>query len=257
MRRTKLNRIAGWVIATNLSCISGCTTSTTTISAVGINNGNRGRERVLPVRSTLLSGYAEPEEPRYGAYSYILLKPTSETDPRMLALIGAWIKWPTALETQVYESPDRLNLTLLPLRQEPKIESSTDAAKLYLQQYDRARAEALLFDLHLSDSGPYIVTSTEPLSMASAPAPCAVLDLSNAKLESMAPWVRYFQAVSSEPEQWAKHGAMLMALKLHDRLAGMGEVLAATLAVTTDGTRLLKAFEPAAATHATKTGVVP
>ncbi len=179
----------------------------------------------------------------YGAYSYLLMPRAPRTDERYVALLTAYLGLPSDRPASAGEqvtSLARRNITYVPVNQEPQQEVTQ--VTWLIENYDVARAAAILHSQGLNDIGPYIVTYSAPLSPEQSQVDVAVLDLSSVPRESMLAWLDYFVRVSQEPDDWGHRGAELMLLRLHDMMANLQPPLEVTIKAIQPIGKIVKAF---------------
>src|SRR5262245_9143901 len=183
-------------------------------------------------RQTLAQG--DIEEKGYGAYSYVLFSREPDGNPRYRALVDAWAS--IARDARASAST---NVTYLPTLRHPAPEEARKVDWL-VSNYDTSRAANLAFKHHLLGEGPFILTSTTPVTFTDGSEPVSVLDLSSATAQSMHGWMSYFIHASEGPNDWRRNGATSLVLRLHDELLAAGEAATWAVDALPNGTKVLR-----------------
>jgi hypothetical protein len=167
------------------------------------------------VRDTLPRG--DTERQGYGAYSYILFR-RQPWDTRGQVLMRAYLRHPQVVN-EISLNIEERNITYVPVDREPPLDTPDDA-NWFAEHYDVTRAETMLKSQELDGPGPYVVTSTRPLTGVTQPAAGAsILDLSEVTNDEVALWIEHFVSVSDHPGTWLPTGADQLALRVHESLA--------------------------------------
>jgi hypothetical protein len=100
----------------------------------------------------------------------------------------------------------------------------------------------MLKSQELDGPGPYIVTSTRPLTGVTQPAAGAsILDLSEVSNDEVALWIEHFLDLSDHPDTWLPSGADQLALRVHDSLAaGDGGINPSVVENLSKGRKILR-----------------
>lgn len=185
--------------------------------------GEDARPARIVGREFLLSGHYEKEG--YGLYSYLLLgtPPTYATRERYIQTLEAYLRFSKAQELGQHVPTTQLNITYVPVYQEPK---PLSAELLIDQKYDYARAQALLakFPNESHGQGPYFVSTLTPLSaLTVAYNHYLFQDLSSVPPALISLWVQEFVEQSAQREFWRERKGPQIALKLRTDIARLAE----------------------------------
>jgi hypothetical protein len=168
----------------------------------------------------------------YGLYSYLLLgaQPSGdESRRRFISAIEAW--WslaPDLVQLDRYLDKKQLNAFLLPVLTRP---STAVSAAALLDQYDYARAKALLRTTGRSGNyGLYFVSSLKPLSER-AEGPYLVQDLSSIPPSLVVAWTKEFLNQSAQERFWEERTLPMLGLRMRTTVrvlaGGLGEIASA------------------------------
>jgi hypothetical protein len=183
----------------------------------------------ITVRSFLVG--KEEEKDGYGLYSYLLFgtPPSELVRNRYLEAIRAYLtEIQDVKSVQEYIPPQRLNITYLPLTQEPT--SANPTPEWVLDSYNYPRAEALLLKVPdgLHPGGPYIISTLTPLSKADIVFnDYLYLDLSAVPPGVILPWIKEFMVQASQQRFWEKRDYEQWVLKLRTAIEDMAVALPA------------------------------
>jgi hypothetical protein len=200
-----------------------CSVQVTVIEAErGGGEPATSEEARVTARAFLAKG--QKETAGYGLYSYLLLgsPPTEATRPRYLKTIQAYLSLiQPVTDLRDYVATSKLNVTYLPVKVQAP---DPPTAEWLLANYDFARARILLNLLSPSyQTGPYIVSTLVPLSIASAmPAQYLFQDLSLVPVEPqdlLSWWVRAFLNQAAQQRFWQPQTGELLALKLRTMIS--------------------------------------
>ncbi len=118
----------------------------------------------------------ESEAAGYGAYGYILFS-EAPSDPRSQVILQGYQTY-ISRGDDPQRDPSMANITYLLVDHEPP--SGVPDVAWLVAHYDVGRAKTLLRSQQLAGRGPFLMTSTSPLSATSEPAPrSSIIDLEN------------------------------------------------------------------------------
>jgi hypothetical protein len=167
----------------------------------------------------LVPGVSEPGG--YSLYSYLLLgsRPDKSTQGKYLRTIEALLQYVYAAnDLENYFQRSELNLTAIPVIGKPP---ANVTANWVLANYDFVRARALLARLTgTKTDGPYIVSTTEPLTKSVSP--YLFEDLSVVPDEPpqlLSWWIREFVNQSAQRTAWDGAKLELFALRIRTTIA--------------------------------------
>jgi hypothetical protein len=170
------------------------------------------------------------EAPGYGAYSYLLIPLDPKSDERYLAVLEAYAALPPnknlGPDDEIVARAER-NLTHVPVKAVDPIENMT--GEWLVEQYDVARAAAILHVQGLVERGPYLVTSRQPLSLERSKVELSIVDLSSAPKEDMKLWLANFVRVASSRNEWSRSTAEALLLKLNALMTQLDRTLRLTV----------------------------
>ncbi|HYQ05192.1 MAG TPA: hypothetical protein VER96_41240 [Polyangiaceae bacterium] len=180
----------------------------------------------------------EFEAGNYGAYSYVLLRSTS--DDRVTPLVRAFLEHIPDSGRATPSGND--NITYFPVLAVPPPSEVMNVA-WHVQNYDVGRAVTILRGQGLDGRGPYLITSKRPLSGSLEIEPnLSILDLSDATPESAPLWLVHFIRVTEHPEDWLSNGTDTAALKVHDSFAAAAGATKSVVESLSAGRKLLRAL---------------
>jgi len=200
---------------------------------------------LLSGRGLLPARQAEPAG--YGLYSYLLFDSSPRDDAerrRYLKAIEAQLRLlPAVTELERYQRRSRLNLVLLPVREEVELPIDPDgdvaqAAQRALRVYDYARAKVLLERFGRDDlpGGPYIVSHLPGAEDAASAR--LFLDLSRVEPDLVSDWTRTFCWLAAQERPWSEAALQRLALTVRNAIAvaarqlpALGEALLPEIAV--------------------------
>ena len=143
-----------------------------------------------------------PEHGGFGMYSYLLFRylPTDSSRARYLAALEAYIELVDPIDRVLdYRTREETNITYLPVRSKPRVETP----EALLKNYNYARSRVILDTLRTSDTsgaGPYIVSYREPLTNAVEPPEYLFQDLTPAPEHLVRLWVKEFLQQVKKPD---------------------------------------------------------
>jgi hypothetical protein len=179
----------------------------------------------------------ESEAPGYGAYGYILF-PEAPSDPRSQVILQGYQTY-ISRGDDPQRDPSMANITYLLVDHEPP--SGVPDVAWLVAHYDVERAKTLLRSQHLAGRGPFLVTSTSPLTAASEPAPrSAVIDLENLAAGTTRLWVDRYLWVCDRPETWLNSGADLITLQVDQALLAVDAGADNVIKALADGRKILE-----------------
>jgi len=180
------------------------------------------------------------EEPRgYAALSYLLLPspPVAAERERSLRVIAAWLRQlPPTSEMEQYVERNELTLFLLPLREVPplKLDSSGGAdsqayraaAQTLLENYDHARAQALLARMGLAAAGPGPWLVTRQAAPPGSPPPALLVeDFGAVDASIVDAWMRWSLSLVSQPREGSAEALGRVAMTLRNVIAHVARSL--------------------------------
>ncbi len=177
-------------------------------------------------RAFLLKG--EPEEARYGLYSYLLF--AEQPKPATMALYAATLDAYLNVSDVSYFVEEgipreELNIFYLPLCEQMPDEPT---ASMLLENYDYARARIVLRVIENADrSGPYIISYTAPLTAATQVDPRRLLvqDLSAVPADLAFLWIKEFISQTRQRQYWDTNAVRRFMLNLRTGIAVFAEAL--------------------------------
>jgi hypothetical protein len=179
----------------------------------------------------------ESEAPGYGAYSYILF-PEAPNDPRAQVILQAYQKYINHGDDS-QRDPSTANITYLLVDREPP-SRGPDVAWL-AAHYDVERAKTLLRGQQLAGRGPFLVTSTSPLTATSEPAlRSSIIDLENLATGTTRLWVDRYLWVCDRPETWLNSGADQITLQVAQALLAVDAGADNVIKGLSDGRKILE-----------------
>jgi hypothetical protein len=193
------------------------------------------RSGLEPTRAYLIAN--RPEDAGYGLYSYLIIgQPPAnyEQEARCLAAIKAYLSIPTVQQSSAYAPRWQLNLTYVPVTQQPPFDvggvspghvadaSSLDrAASWILQNYDYARALHLLQVIRSQQfSGPYLVSYRRPLtSELMVKSEFLFQDMSRVEPPIVPMWTTEFLRLGAQERYWERESLRDWSNSLRNTLA--------------------------------------
>jgi carboxypeptidase family protein len=183
----------------------------------------------VTVRSFLVG--KDVEKDGYALYSYLLFgtPPSELIRNRYQEAIKAYLgEIQEVKRVQEYIPPQRLNVTYLPLTQEPT--GANPTPDWVLDSYNYARSEALLLKVPggLHPGGPYIISTLTPLSKLDLLIDDYLyLDLSTVPPGVILPWIKEFMVQASQQRFWEKRDYEQWVLKLRTAIEDLAVALPA------------------------------
>lgn len=180
------------------------------------------------------------EEPRgYAALSYLLLPspPAAAERERSLRVIAAWLRQlPPTSEMEQYVERNELTLFLLPLRDVPPLKLDAPggadpqayraAAQTLLENYDHARAQALLARMGLTSAGAGPLLVTRQAAPPGSPPPALLVEDFGAVDGSIVDaWMRWSLSLVSQPREGSAEALGRVALTLRNVIAHVARSL--------------------------------
>lgn len=206
-------------------------------TGVSVDVGQAARTDVLlgvghesPVQVTAagprLTGrdYLVSDEDRgYGLYSYLLFgsRPTPAAQDRYIQTLRAYLSLEEIKDLQRHRTPAGLNITYLPVTKWPDPNPSAEAI---LAIYDYSRAKDLLARAtgEILLGGPYIISTSKPLSQLSAkPDQCLYQNLSAVDPNLVTLWIDEFQKQAGQVQFWKPPLVPHFALMLRSQVAAL------------------------------------
>lgn len=178
---------------------------------------------LVSAKRHLLPGEAEASG--YGLYSYLLLPapPRNEDErQRYLKTLEAylWVLQDVDDYLARHLPPAQLNATYIPLKAQPaRADTGPQLAAAVLAVYDYAAANVLLQKAGADPrGGPYLVSTLEPLSRATAAARLQE-DLTGVTPELAWDWIRHFTFLAAQQRSWSDAALRRFALNLRNVIA--------------------------------------
>lgn len=180
------------------------------------------------------------EEPRgYAALSYLLLPspPAAAERERCLRVIAAWLRQlPPTSEMEQYVERNELTLFLLPLRDVPPLkldgpagadpQALRAAAQALLENYDHARAQALLARMGLAAAGPGPWLVTRQAAPPGSPPPALLVeDFGAVDASIVEGWMRWSLSLVSQPREGSAEALGRVAMTLRNVIAHVARSL--------------------------------
>jgi hypothetical protein len=161
------------------------------------------------------------ESKGYGLYSYMLLgaPPNDSNRERYKKFVQAYLDRIIKLkELESQFRPSQLNITYLPVDEEPSDDFTTDWV---LDHFDYARARFLLASIPgVHGDGPFIISSYHALQgPSSLTTPYIFEDLSSVPPDVVEFWVQQFKSQTAQERSWDKETVSSVALKLRTAIA--------------------------------------
>lgn len=232
---------AGWTVPTELGTYSLRVTTDgkeACVARVMVRPPGHTRGWGTEPGKALLLGNT-PEGEGYGLYTYLLFAgpPVQATRERYLAALTGYTSAFIALsdlEATFSDEKRSLNAFYLPVAKQP----ADDSIAALLDAYDFARARRLLSTIDPSlRSGPYLISSTRPLSVSAAVSPLIQQDLSPVPPSLVPAWIQAF--ASQVAQQVLERRVFQASLVLRVRTV-LSVIAGSTPAVATSLSELVK-----------------
>lgn len=194
--------------------------------------------RGLALDGQIMTG--EAAQPRYGAYSYILMKKAPRQDRRAWRLIREWHRLPY-LTADV--ASKKQNITLLPVQSVPP--STDPKVPWHLDNYDLDWSLGLLDRLKIKGHGPFIVTAIKPAQRLRLRDNIAIIDFSDVHPDNVDAWFKHFKRCIEEPRSWRANDLTELLLQLHDRFTHIGTSVQPVIIAAEYGRRIIRVVSPA------------
>jgi hypothetical protein len=208
--------------------IPGILTTTAQTTAQWIHTQSAGRTPLA---------HDESEATGYGAYGYILF-PEAPNDPRAQVILQGYQTY-ISRGDDPQRDPSMANITYLLVDHEPP--SRVPDVAWLVAHYDVERARTLLRSQQLAGGGPFLVTSTSPLTATSEPAPrSAIIDLENLAAGTTRLWVDRYLWVCDRPETWLNSGADVITLQVDQALLAVDAGADNVIKTLSDGRKILE-----------------
>jgi hypothetical protein len=178
----------------------------------------------------------------YGAYTYVLFRggpPDPQTRERYLAVLSAWQKLVPAIgKLENYYKKSQLNVTYVPVT---TTKGNQETAESLLANYDYSRATVILHKFPTeTERGPYLITSTRPLTYDEPRAHETLLqNLSSVPGTVAAYWMESFLRQASQDRFWLAPARVSFALQLRTLLETTGQGLAPVATAFSDFSKYL------------------